>query len=150
MDIEVRRIPLKDYLADPAAMDAAADANTLMIVGSAPCFPFGLIDPTPELSAIAEKRGLWLHVDACVGGYFAPFAAMNGAELTPWDFALPGVMSISAVDSASQLASFSSFGPLVSVTAPGVLEVNGGNKFRFMLSGWSGIGWSSNFRLKLV
>ncbi|WP_395647337.1 pyridoxal phosphate-dependent decarboxylase family protein [Terricaulis sp.] len=96
MDIEVRRIPLKDYLADPTAMEAAIDANTLMLVGSAPCFPFGLIDPIPELGAIAAKHGVWLHVDACVGGYFAPFAAMNGAALTAWDFALPGVMSISA------------------------------------------------------
>ena len=96
MDIEVRRVSLKDYLADPAAMEAALDANTLMLVGSAPCFPFGLIDPIPALSAIAEKHGVWLHVDACVGGYFAPFAAMNGAALTEWDFALPGVMSISA------------------------------------------------------
>lgn len=96
MDIEVRRIALKDYLADPAAMEAALDANTLMMVGSAPCFPFGLIDPIPALSAIAEKHGVWLHVDACVGGYLAPFARMNGAVLTESDFALPGVMSISA------------------------------------------------------
>lgn len=95
MDLEVRRTPLKDYLADPAAIEAAADENTIMIVGSAPCFPFGLIDPIAELGALAERRDLWLHVDACVGGYLAPFVRMNGAELPPFDFAVPGVRSIS-------------------------------------------------------
>jgi glutamate/tyrosine decarboxylase-like PLP-dependent enzyme len=96
MDIEIRRIPVKDYLADVDAMGAAIDANTIMLVGSAPCFPFGLIDPIATLGALAEKRGVWLHVDACVGGYIAPFVRMNGADLPPFDFAVPGVSSMSA------------------------------------------------------
>ncbi len=96
MEIEVRRTPLKDLLADPVAMDAAIDSATIMIVGSAPCFPFGLIDPIEALSALAIARGVWLHVDACVGGYLAPFVRMNGADLPAFDFALPGVSSMSA------------------------------------------------------
>jgi sphinganine-1-phosphate aldolase len=96
MEVEVRRTPLNDWLADPAAIDAAADGRTMMIVGSAPCFPYGLIDPIAALGALAEKRGLWLHVDACVGGYIAPFVRMNGAALPAFDFAVPGVSSISA------------------------------------------------------
>ena len=95
MDIEMRRIPVKDHLADPATMEAAIDANTLMLVGSAPCFPFGLIDPIDELGAVAERRGVWLHVDACVGAYIAPFVRMNGAKLPAFDFAVPAVSSIS-------------------------------------------------------
>lgn len=96
MEIEVRRIPLQDYLADPAAMAAACDAATVMIVGSAPCFPYGLIDPIAALSELAVARDLWLHVDACVGGYIAPFVRMNGADIPPFDFELPGVRSMSA------------------------------------------------------
>jgi glutamate/tyrosine decarboxylase-like PLP-dependent enzyme len=96
MDIDVRRTPLKDHLADPAAMDAASDASTIMVVGSAPCFPYGLIDPITALGRLAETRDLWLHVDACVGGYIAPFARMNGADIAPFDFAVPGVRSMSA------------------------------------------------------
>src|SRR5262245_16447168 len=95
MDIEVRRTPLKDFLADVAAMEAAMDADTLMLVGSAPCFPFGLIDPIDKLSELALKQGVWLHVDACVGGYLAPFVRMNGADLPTFDFSAPGVWSIS-------------------------------------------------------
>ena len=96
MEVEVRRTPLREFLADPEAIDAAADARTIMIVGSAPCFPYGLIDPIERLSELATARDLWLHVDACVGGYIAPFVAMNGATLPVWDFALAGVRSISA------------------------------------------------------
>ncbi|MDB5493363.1 MAG: putative sphingosine-phosphate lyase [Phenylobacterium sp.] len=96
MEIEVRRTPLKDYLADPVAMAAAADAATVMIVGSAPNFPYGLIDPIAALSELAQRRDLWLHVDACVGGYLAPFVRMNGADIAPFDFELPGVRSMSA------------------------------------------------------
>lgn len=96
MDVEVRRTPLKDLLADPSAIEAAADESTIMIVGSAPCFPFGLIDPIEGLGEVAQRKNLWLHVDACVGGYIAPFVRMNGADLAPFDFAVPGVASISA------------------------------------------------------
>lgn len=95
MDLEVRRTPLKDYLADPVAIGDASDHRTIMIVGSAPCFPFGLIDPIAELGELAERRKLWLHVDACVGGYLAPFVRMNGADLPTFDFSVPGVSSIS-------------------------------------------------------
>ena len=99
MDIEIRSVPLKtdgSYEADPAAMDAAIDEATIMMVGSAPNFPHGIIDPIAELGKVAEEKGVWLHVDACVGGYFAPFARMNGVPVPDFDFAVPAVKSISA------------------------------------------------------
>ena len=97
MDIEVRRIPVgNDLLSDVAAMAEAADDQTMLLVGSAPSFPYGLIDHIDALSALAVERGIWLHVDACVGGFIAPFVRMNGAPIPPFDFELPGVMSMSA------------------------------------------------------
>lgn len=97
MQIEVRRIPCgEDLLSDVDAMAAAIDKNTVMIVGSAPCFPYGLIDHIEALGALATSKDVWLHVDACVGGYIAPFVRMNGAEIPPFDFEVPGVKSMSA------------------------------------------------------
>jgi glutamate/tyrosine decarboxylase-like PLP-dependent enzyme len=97
MDIEVRRVPVgSDLLADVSAMTDACDAHTIMLVGSAPSFPYGLIDDIGALSELAVNQGLWLHVDACVGGYIAPFVRMNGADIPPFDFDLPGVHSMSA------------------------------------------------------
>ncbi|MBL8700017.1 MAG: aspartate aminotransferase family protein [Alphaproteobacteria bacterium] len=97
MDIEVRRVPTgPDLRADAARMAAAIDADTIMLVGSAPCFPFGLIDPIAALSDLALARDVWLHVDACVGGYLAPFVRRLGHAIPDFDFALPGVSSLSA------------------------------------------------------
>lgn len=97
MDIELRRIPLTPrYRADVAAMAAAIDDDTIALVGSAPSFPYGAIDPIAELSELALARNLWLHVDACVGGYIAPFVARAGHSIPAFDFSLPGVTSISA------------------------------------------------------
>ena len=97
MDIELRRIPVAaNYRADVVAMSRAIDAGTMMLVGSAPCFSYGTIDPIADLGRLAEERGVWLHVDACVGGYIAPFAAKAGYAIPGFDFAVPGVTSISA------------------------------------------------------
>ena len=99
MDIEVRRIPVKtdgSYEADPEAMGEACDDETIMMVGSAPNFPHGIMDPIAALGEVAEAKGVWLHTDACVGGYFAPFARMNGVPVPPFDFEVPGVQSMSA------------------------------------------------------
>ena len=96
MDLELRRVPCSDLLADVAAMEHRVDANTIMLVGSAPCFPYGLMDPISALGEMAQRRGVWLHVDACVGGYIAPFVRMNGAAIAPFDFAVPAVQSMSA------------------------------------------------------
>jgi glutamate/tyrosine decarboxylase-like PLP-dependent enzyme len=77
-------------------MREAISDRTVMLIGSAPCYPYGLIDPIPALSDLALEHDLWLHVDACIGGYFAPFARMNGIDLTPFDFSVPGVRTMSA------------------------------------------------------
>lgn len=95
MDIEVRRVPVTNLLADVAAMEATIDDATLLLAGSAPCFPYGLIDPIEDLAELARRKGVWMHVDACVGGYLAPFVRMDGVALPKFDFAVPGVMSIS-------------------------------------------------------
>jgi glutamate/tyrosine decarboxylase-like PLP-dependent enzyme len=97
MDLELRRVPVAtNYRADIAAMARAIDADTLLLVGSAPCFSYGTIDPIADLGRLAQERGLWLHVDACVGGYLAPFVAKAGFPVPAFDFAVPGVMSMSA------------------------------------------------------
>jgi glutamate/tyrosine decarboxylase-like PLP-dependent enzyme len=97
MDLEVRRVSVgKDFRADVDAMAAAIDDDTMMLVGSAPCFPYGVIDPIEELAAVARKRDVWLHVDACVGGYIAPFVRMTGREVPNFDLGIEGVSSLSA------------------------------------------------------
>ncbi len=90
-------VPVRsDYRADPAAMAAAITGRTILLVGSAPSYPQGVVDPIPELAALAQERGLWFHVDACVGGFVLPFARKLGYPVPPFDFSIPGVTSMSA------------------------------------------------------
>ncbi len=97
MDLDVRRAPVgADLRMDLAAMEALVDADTIMLVGSAPNFPYGMIDPIGALGALAERREIWLHVDACVGGYLAPFVRMIGRTIPDFDFTVPAVCSLSA------------------------------------------------------
>jgi sphinganine-1-phosphate aldolase len=85
-----------DLRADPDEMRRAITPNTAMIVGSAPNYPFGTIDPIPEIAAMALEHGIPCHVDACLGGYLLPFLERMGYAVPPWDFRVTGVASISA------------------------------------------------------
>lgn len=97
MDLVERRIPVAaDGRADVAAMAQAIDAETVMLVGSAPSFPYGVFDPITALGELALARNVWLHVDACVGGYLAPFARALGYPVPDFDLGVPGVSSLSA------------------------------------------------------
>lgn len=97
MDLVERRVPvLEDGRADVRAMADALDEETIMLVGSAPCFPYGVIDPIRELGELAQGSGVWLHTDACVGGYLAPFARDVGYVIPDFDLSVPGVASLSA------------------------------------------------------
>ena len=81
--------------ADVAAMRAAITPRTAAMVGSAPSFPWGVIDPIEELSALAHEHGIWFHTDACLGGFLLPWAERLGEAVPPFDFRLPGVTSMS-------------------------------------------------------
>ena len=85
-----------DYRVDVNAVKKLITKNTVMILGSAPEYPHGLIDPIEELGEIALSKNIPLHVDACVGGYILPFLEMSGLKLPSWDYRVKGVTSISA------------------------------------------------------
>lgn len=95
--IEARRVPLTgEYRADASAAEQLIDKNTVVVVGSAPAFPHGIIDPIEELSELARARGIGCHVDACLGGFLLPWARELGHPVPDFDFRLPGVTSMSA------------------------------------------------------
>ncbi len=95
--LQVRKVPvLADWTADVDAMRAVVGPNTVLVVGSAPQYPQGVVDPIPEIAALAASIGANCHVDACMGGFVLPFVEMLGREVPPWDFRVDGVTSISA------------------------------------------------------
>lgn len=97
LGMEARRVPVgSDFRADVAAMASRMDADTVALVGSAPNYPFGTFDPVADLAALAAARGAWMHVDACVGGFLAPYVRRLGHDIPPFELSVPGVTSLSA------------------------------------------------------
>lgn len=96
-DVKVRHAPIgADFRVDLKAVKKLINRNTILIVGSAPQYPQGVIDPIAGLGEIALSHGIPLHVDACIGGFILPFMEKLGMAIPAFDFRIPGVMSISA------------------------------------------------------
>ena len=94
--LQSRRIPVAaDWRADVVAMRAAIDADTVLIVGSAPQYPQGVIDPIEAIARMGAAHDINVHVDACMGGVTLTYLATLGYPIPPWNFSVPGVTSIS-------------------------------------------------------
>ncbi len=83
------------YRADVQAMRAAITPNTILLVGSAPAYSQGVVDPIPQIAALAQEHGLLCHVDSCVGGIHLSFMRKLGYDVQPFDWTVSGVTSIS-------------------------------------------------------
>lgn len=85
----------KDYKADVAAIENAINANTIMVVASAPSYAYGAIDPIEEIGQVAKKHKLLFHVDGCIGAFVLAFNRKAGFNVPAYDFSVEGVTSIS-------------------------------------------------------
>jgi sphinganine-1-phosphate aldolase len=96
--IELRVAPVDPdtTTADLDAMAALIDDETIAIMGSACNYPYGTVDDIPALGALAQERGVGLHVDGCLGGFILPFGQELGYDIPLFDFRVPGVTTISA------------------------------------------------------
>ena len=81
--------------ADPDAMSAAIDEDTVLVVASAPSYAHGVIDPVGSIAAAAATSGARCHVDACIGGWVLPHLRPDEPDQEPWTFAVDGVTSVS-------------------------------------------------------
>lgn len=95
--VKMVHAPLRrDMRVDVDAVRKRINRNTILIVGSAPSYPHGVIDPIVELGTVAREHNLPFHVDSCLGGFLLPFVERLGYEIPTFDFRVPGVTSISA------------------------------------------------------
>ncbi|KAI5457408.1 pyridoxal phosphate-dependent transferase [Mariannaea sp. PMI_226] len=87
--------PAPNYQVNVRAVSRLVNSNTILLVGSAPNFPHGIIDDIVALSQLALRKNVWLHVDCCLGSFLVPFLEKAGFESQLFDFRLKGVTSIS-------------------------------------------------------
>lgn len=81
---------------DVRAMKRAISSKTILLVGSAPNFPYGTIDDISAISELGVRYNIPVHVDSCLGGFLTAFMAEAGYPVPICDFRLPGITSISA------------------------------------------------------
>lgn len=98
LGLRVKTVPVDPVTTkvDLRAMEKAISRNTVMLMGSAPNFPYGTMDDIESISFLGVKYNIPVHVDACLGGFLIVFMEDAGYPLPPFDFRLPGVTSISA------------------------------------------------------
>ncbi len=95
LELKLTKVPLQnDFTVDVGELEKRITARTIAIVGIAGTTPLGVVDPIAELSRIAVEHGLYLHVDAALGGFILPFLPALGRSAPEFDFRLPGVSSI--------------------------------------------------------
>lgn len=87
--------PAPTYQVDLRRVSRLINRNTVLLVGSAPNFPHGIIDDIAGLSRLALRNKLCLHVDCCLGSFVIACLEKAGFESEPFDFRLKGVTSIS-------------------------------------------------------
>lgn len=78
-----------------SAMADAIDADTVLVVASAPSYAHGVIDPVTQIATDAQAAGVRCHVDACIGGWLLPYLRRDDPGLPAFSFLVPGVTSIS-------------------------------------------------------
>jgi sphinganine-1-phosphate aldolase len=97
LDVDVVQVPVdaETFRADVDRVRDAITPNTILLVGSAPSYAHGVVDPIRELGELALERGLLLHVDACMGGFMLPYFRRLGEPVPDFDLSVPGVTSLS-------------------------------------------------------
>lgn len=97
LGVRLVKAPLRDdWAADVDWIRAHVNENTVALVGSAPNYAHGVIDPIEELAAVAREHDIGLHVDGCLGGFILPWGEKLGYPIPRFDFRVEGVTSISA------------------------------------------------------
>ena len=91
----VTRVHDDTFKADVAAMRAAISDNTILLVGSAPSYAHGVVDPITEIASLAKEKDLLCHVDACVGGIHLSYMRKLGFDVPDFTLNVPGVTSLS-------------------------------------------------------
>jgi tyrosine decarboxylase/aspartate 1-decarboxylase len=95
LGLKIVRVGLnRDFSMDVEAARKAVNPRTLAIVGVAGTTGLGVVDPIPELSELALRNKLYLHVDAAFGGFVLPFLKELGFDSPIFDFAVDGVSSL--------------------------------------------------------
>lgn len=119
--------------ANLSELESALKSNgnkVIAIVGSAPSYPRGVVDPIEKMAKLAQNYGCPMHVDCCLGGFIVNHLPQHNTKY----LTLPGVTSLSADTHKNGMAPK---GSSVLVTR----KINGqdlATLSTYVIPGWSG------------
>lgn len=94
-NLKIQVVPLdENFLPNLAELQKLINPNTILIVGSAPSYSLGIVDPIEKMGEIAHQHDILFHVDANVGGMVLQFIQPQ-STIPRFDFRVKGVTSIS-------------------------------------------------------
>lgn len=97
LGIKIKEIPVNNKgEVNISSLKKSLSRKTILIIGSAPSYPWGIMDPIKEMGRIAKDSKVGLHVDACLGGFFLPWVKKLGRNIPEFDLSVDGVTSLSA------------------------------------------------------
>ena len=96
LNIEFKEVQVdKNGVGDLNELIKHIDDNTIAIAGSACNYAHGSHDALAEMGKIALEHGIGFHIDNCLGGFINCFMEKVKGDMTPFDFRIPGVTTIS-------------------------------------------------------
>lgn len=97
LDLKTVIVPVhpETFQVTPGEIERHITRNTMMIVASSVNYSHGVSDPIKELGELALRYHLWLHVDACIGGFLLHYFKKLGEPVKAFDFTISGVSSMS-------------------------------------------------------
>lgn len=97
LNLKLLKVKLDDdFRMDLEDAERKISNRTCALVTAAGTTGLGVVDPIAELSEMALRHKVTLHVDAAFGGFILPFLDELGFKTPDFDFKLPGVCSITA------------------------------------------------------
>jgi tyrosine decarboxylase/aspartate 1-decarboxylase len=94
LGLQLVKANVKEHCVDVKDVESKVNENTTAIMGTAGSTEYGAVDDVEALSLVAQKRGVFLHVDAAFGGLVIPFLKELGYKAGSFDFNVEGVSSI--------------------------------------------------------
>lgn len=95
LDIKLVKVKLNNYKVNLYEIERNINKNTILLVGSTPSFPHGVMDPMKSIAGIGIRHKIPVHMDACLGGFLMPFLSQAGYNIPMFDFNCDGITSIS-------------------------------------------------------
>jgi tyrosine decarboxylase/aspartate 1-decarboxylase len=97
MNLKIKKANLtNNYDLDFNHFKSLINENTCAVIGIAGTTSLGKVDPIDKIGDYVNGKDIFFHIDAAYGGFVLPFLKHLNYKVSPWDFSVKSVDSITA------------------------------------------------------